>query len=151
MEPFLLNFCLLDLQCTSPYPNDTPLPVWLFRLGCTPYAVFTHLNNWLRFSNPITLLLLIVRFSNCSTRFSFDFSFTVLLVTLVNRKYISGSISGLPPFDTHIRLSTIEYRVSDSCLYSLGKPPLIVCKNVFAGYDTVASSSLPNNAMGSSM
>ena len=56
VELFVLNFCLLDLQCTIPYPNGILPSVWIFRSGCTPYEVSNHVHSWLRLSTPITLL-----------------------------------------------------------------------------------------------
>ena len=54
-------------------------------------------------------------------RFSFYVYSTVILVTLVHRNDISGSMSGLLVFDIHSILATIEWRVSDYCLYRLGE------------------------------
>ena len=98
VEIFAFNFCLLDLQCTSPYPNDIPSLVWIFRLGCTPYVTSTHVYSLLRLSSPSTLLSLILCFINCITRLKFALYSTVLLVNLVHSNDIAGSISGLPLF-----------------------------------------------------
>ena len=101
LELFVLNCFLLDLQCTIQYPTYIPLPVCLFRSGCIPYEESTHVHSWMRLSSPITLLSLIFRFTNFSTKFSLDFSSTVLFVNLGYRNDISGSMSGIQLFDTH--------------------------------------------------
>ena len=111
---FLFNFCFLELQCTSLYPNDIPPLVWIFILGCTPYAASTHVNSWMRLYEPIKLLSLPFCLSNCSTCFSFDLSSPVILVTLAYSNDIAGLISGLPLFLTHSRFSNIECIVSAS-------------------------------------
>ena len=90
VELFVLNLCLMELQCTSTYPNDIPSPVWLFRYGCNPYSASTFVHICMRLSSPITLLLLILCFRKCSTRLNFVFSSAVLLVTLVHRNDIFG-------------------------------------------------------------
>ena len=60
---------------------------------------------------------------NCSTRYSFDFSSTVLLVTLVHRNYIVDLIFGLPLFDTHGIFATMECRMYDSCNEAVKRVP----------------------------
>ena len=124
-------FVLLEWQFTSTYPNDIAPPVWLFRLGCTPYAESIHVHSWMSLSALITLLSFIACFRNCSTRFSFNYSSTVLLVDLVHRSNIYGSMSGLPPFSTHSSFVTVECKASASCLSIFGELSLILCKPIF--------------------
>ena len=131
MEIFVLHFCLLYFQCNSLHPNDIPLLVYLFRLECTPYVTSTHVYICLRLSYPIKLLSLIVCFSNFSMRFSFTLSYTVLLVTLVHRNYISGSMAVFPFLVTQISLATIEYMVYDYCLSILFELSFMVFKPFF--------------------
>ena len=90
VEPFLLNFFLLELKCISAQPNDMPPPVWIFRSGCTLYATSNPVHSRMRLSYLITFLLFIFGFNNSSSRFSFALSYTVLLVTLEHRNDISG-------------------------------------------------------------
>ena len=77
-------------------------PVWVFRLGCTPYGVSNHVYNWLRLSTPTILLSSIVCYRYYNTRLNLALSSLVLLVTLVHRNYIAGSMPVLPLFATHI-------------------------------------------------
>ena len=147
---FVFNLFFLGLQCTSSQPNDTPHLVWLFRSGCTTYAASSHVHSWLRLYDPITLLLFIFCFRNCSTHFSFAFSYTFLLVTLAQRNYIDGPMSGLTIFLPKLVLQ----------LWNVGCLPLF-CKvlvnshlysvNIFSSDDTIAFKSSLNNVIDYSM
>ena len=98
---FVFIFCLLDLLCTTLFPKYMQPPVWIFKSGCTPYAASTHVQNWLRLSAPIILLSSMVFFRYCNTHLNFSLFSLVLLVTLVHRKNMARSMSGLPLFATH--------------------------------------------------
>ena len=101
------NLCLTYLQYTNLYQNDISPPVCIFRSGCTPYSLSTHVYSWIRLPVPLTLLSLIVCFKICSARFNFALSSTVILVTLVQRNDISGSMEFLFLFSTHSIFATI--------------------------------------------
>ena len=79
------------------------------------------MHSWLSLSSPINFLSFIVYFRNCSTRFDFPLSSTVILVTLVRRKYITGSMSGIPFSFTHSSFVAIKCSVSTSCLSNIGE------------------------------
>ena len=92
----MFSFCFLDLQCTILYPKYMQPPVWIFYPGCTPYAASNHVHNWIIISAPIILLSSKVCFIYFNTRLNFALSSLVLLVNLVYRNNMEGSILGLP-------------------------------------------------------
>ena len=102
VELFVFSFSLMKLQCTIPYPNYMQPSVRLFRSGCNPYASSSHVNKSFILSSNMILLSLIVCFRYCSTCLNLALSSLVLLVTLVHRSYIAGSMPVLPLFATHI-------------------------------------------------
>ena len=104
----MFSFYFLDLKCTIPYPNNIQPPVWTFKLGCTLYTASIHVHKWIRLYATMILSSFIVCFRYYNTHLNFALSSLVLLVTLVHRNDIAGSMSGLPLF------ATIECRVSAS-------------------------------------
>ena len=122
-----------------------------FRLRFTPYVASNHVHIWLRLCVLITLLSLISFFINSRKRFSFYLSSTMLLVTLMRRNNIAGSISGSPLFTNHSSFPTIYCRVYFSCLYSLGIFSFMFCKPFLSVDDTVAHSAYPKSMMDYSM
>ena len=137
----------MDLKCTIPHPNDIPPPVWIFRYVFTPYTASKHVHSWLRLSSPITISSLIFCFKNCSILFNLAFYSTVILVTLVHRNDIDGSMLGISLFPTHISFATIECSVSAYCLSSLSEFLFMFCKTFLSGGDTFALSASPNCAI----
>ena len=98
VEHFVFNLCLLEFQCTIPYPNDTQLPVWIFRMGCTPYAASTPANKWLLLYDPMIILSFIVCFRYFNTRLDLSLSSLVLLVNLVHIMIYLAQYQALPLF-----------------------------------------------------
>ena len=147
MEIFVFSFWFLDLQCTIPYLNGIPLLVWLFRLGCNPYAASTLVHNWLRIFYSIILLSLIVYFRYCNTHLSFSLSSLVILVNLVHSNDIYGSMLGLPLFANHSSFATIECRMSASFFYSIVKLSSMFYKPLFDSEYIVALKSSPNKSI----
>ena len=128
VERFVFSFCLVNLQCKILQPSDMPSLMWLFRLGCTPYAASTHVHSLMRLSVTKTLLQFIVCFRNSSTRFNFAFSSTVLLVALLYMNNIFKSMPDLPLFYTHSSFSTMKCKVSASFFSCLCEFSFIFCK-----------------------
>ena len=129
LRPQWSFLCSVNAGWTIPYPNGIQPPVWLFRLGCTPYAASTHVHEWLRLSDLIIFLSLIFCFRYFNTRLDLALSYLLILVTLVHRNYKSGSISVLPPFYTHSIFATIEWRMFASFFLVLWKSHLCSANN----------------------
>ena len=144
MELFVFSFFFMDLKCTIQYPNDMQLKVWLFRQDCTAYTASTHVHKWLRLSSTMIFLLPIFLFQILPYSPQFILSPLVLLVTMVHRNYIAGSMSGLSHFSTHISFSTIECRMSASLFYIIVKLSSIFYKHFLSRDDTVTLSSSLN-------
>ena len=120
-------------------------PVWIFRSGCTPYAASTHVHNWIRLSYPITLLSYMVCFRYWNTCLNFSLSSFVLVVTLVQRNYIAGSMSGLLLFATHSNFATMEWKMSAYFLSRLVELSSTFCRTfIFGDYILVLISSPKN-------
>ena len=129
----MFSFFLMELQCTILYPKVMLPPVWIFKSGCTPYVASTHVHNWIRMYAPIILLSYIVCFRYCNTHLNFALSSLVLLVTLVHRNDMAGSISGLPQYTTHSNFATMEFRMSEYFFSSILELSSMFCRTFFAG------------------
>ena len=64
--------------------------VCILKLWCTPHGAWTHLNNWLRLSDPMILLSFIISFRYCKNRLNFSFPSLVLLENPVHSNDILG-------------------------------------------------------------
>ena len=120
-------------------------PVWLFNPGCTPYVALTHMHNWLRLSATIILLSYMVCFRYCNTRLNFSLYSLVLLVTILRRNNMAGSMSGLPLFSTHSNFATMELNMSASFFSSLVELSSTLCRHFFVGDDTLVLISSKKN------
>ena len=128
----------MDLKCTILYLKYIQPPVWLLKSGCTQYAAPIHVHNWIRMSAPIILLSSILCFMYCNTFLNVSLSSLVLLVTMVHRNDMAGSMSDLPPFSTQSNFTDMECRMSASFSSSLVKISYMLCRPFFAGEDTFA-------------
>ena len=139
----MFSFCLLDLQCTIPYPNNIKPFMWIFRSWCTPYSAQTHVHNWIIMYAPMIIVSSIVCFRYCNIRLDLYLSSLVLLITLVHSKDIAVSMSVFSLFDTHSGFETIDCRISASFFSVIVELSSIFCKPLFASDYTVALSSSP--------
>ena len=127
------------------------LPVWISKSGCTPYAESTNVHNWLRLAAPIILLSYMVCFKYCNTSLNFSLSSLVILVDLVHRKDMAGSILGFTLYDTHSNFATMEWKMYAYLFSSLVELSSIFCRPFFACDDTFVLRSSPNKSIDSSM
>ena len=126
-------------------------PVYFFNSEYIPYEASTHVHNWLSLYAPIIILSSMVCFRYCNTRLSFALSYLVLLVTLVHRNNVAGSMSGLPLFATHSNFATMECRMSTYLLSSIMELSSMFYIPFFSGYDNFVLNSSPNKPIDSSM
>ena len=122
-----------------------------FKSGCTPYAASTQAQNCLRLSATITLLSYMVCFIYFNTRLNVALSSLVLLVTLVHRNNMTGSMLGLPLFSTHSNIATMKWKMYVSFFSILVEISYIFCRPFFAGDDTFVLSFSPNKSIDFSM
>ena len=102
--------------------------MWIFRSVCNTYVALTHVPNRLRMSAPMILLSPIVCFRYWNTRLNLDFTSLVLSVIMMHRNDITGSMLGLPLFDTYISFSNIDCSMSASFFSILMYLSSMFCK-----------------------
>ena len=106
-------------------------PTWKTSLGCMLPYYFNH---------PFF-------FKYYNTCLKFSLSSLVILVTLVHRNYMAGSMLGFPPFSTHSNFSTTECRMSASFFYSLLELSYMFYRPFLSSDDNFALSSSSKNQL----
>ena len=125
-------------------------PVWLFISWCTAYYASTHVNISSRLVAPKRLFSLRVQWTNLNILLNFYQSSTSLFDTLVVKKTMAVSKSGLYLFMINKNFATTEWNYSP--LFSLSfLVSSLTSKNFFVAEDvTTVQKSSPNIYMHSS-
>ena len=90
-------------------------------------------------------------FRYCNTCLNFSLSSLMILVTLVHRNDMAGSILGLPLFATHSNFADMEWKMSASLFSILVELPSMFSRPLFDGDDNFVLSSSPKKSIDSSM
>ena len=113
----VLDFCFVDLACTTPVPKEIQPPVWPQIFGCIACAASIQLTISCNKYLPINISSVMVRLMKCSSLFRFLQSSTYGVVILVNIWSIASSMLVLSLWIYHIIFATIDWNISSFSSY----------------------------------